>query len=271
MSRNQTMNDLSQPQATGYLQPLSQTAQNRQSAQNMLPQNMEQALVFAEKLANSGLAPAGFNGKPDACFIAMQYGAALGLNPLQAVQNIAVINGRPCLWGDAMLAIVKASGLCEWVKETVEGTLAVCTVKRSGEPEQSRTYSWEQATRAGLTNKPGPWGQYPERMLQLRARGFALRDIFPDALMGLGMVEEVRDITPHSDVATSPAARVKALADYKAEQLEVHLDEWRGLIESGKRTAEQIIAMISSKYQLSDAQKEQIRALQTAQENQTEE
>ncbi|WP_439144693.1 hypothetical protein, partial [Ventosimonas gracilis] len=68
--------------------PTSQTAQNIQAAQNMLPQNMEQALTFANILAGSGLAPAGFNGKPEACFIAMQYGAGLGLNPLQAVQNI---------------------------------------------------------------------------------------------------------------------------------------------------------------------------------------
>jgi len=262
------MNALTQPQASGHLPLASQAQSNILSAQAMLPKSMEQALVFAERLANSGLAPAGFNGKPDACFIAMQYGAALGLNPLQAVQNIAVINGRPCLWGDAALALVRSSPLCEWVKETLEGNTAYCTVKRKGEPEpQTRRYSWDDAQTAGLTHKAGPWKQYPKRMLQLRARAFALRDIFPDALMGLGIAEEIRDITPSENAAEQFNASVtKTLQDYPQEKLEEHLPQWQ---QSGK-APEQIISMVSSKYQLTDAQKAQIRALQLPQENQRE-
>jgi len=254
-------------ESSGFIQPVSQAQQNIQAAQNMLPQTMEQGLIFAERLANSGLAPAGFNGKPDACFIAMQYGAALGLNPLQAVQNIAVINGRPCLWGDAMLALVKSSPLCEWIKEELDGDTAYCTVKRRGEPEpQVRSYSWNDAQIAGLTSKPGPWKQYPKRMLQLKARSWALRDIFPDALMGLSMAEEIRDITP---VEKFPSA-IKEKPFYPQDKLEENLPAWQKAIASGKQNAEKIAAMIESKYQLTDEQKAQILALEIKQESEAE-
>lgn len=57
-----------------------------------------------------------------------------------------------------------------------------------------RTFSEAAARRANLWGKSGPWQQYPERMLQMRARAFALRDVFCDVLRGLGSAEEQGDI-----------------------------------------------------------------------------
>ena len=57
-------------------------------------------------------------------------------------------------------------------------------------------------SQAGLWGKQGPWKQYPKRMLQMRARGFAIRDAFPDALRGMYMAEEVQDITEKEVVGT---------------------------------------------------------------------
>jgi hypothetical protein len=65
-------------------------------------------------------------------------------------------------------------------------------VKRKGQKEQVRTFSYEDAQRAGLVKKDN-WVKYPRRMLQMRARAFALRDVFPDILQGLGCTEEVID------------------------------------------------------------------------------
>jgi len=231
-----------------------------------LPQNYGELAQYAACLAGSGLAPAGFHGKPEACLIAMQYGAALGLNPLQAVQNIAVINGRPALWGDAMLALVKSSPLHEWIKETLEGDTATCTVKRRGEPEQSRQFSWKDAQQAGLAGKKGPWQEYPKRMLQLRARALALRDLFPDVLMGLGMAEEVIDIP--TDATPSAPEAAPAQPAYPQEKFEQFLPQWKELVQNGKQTAQSLITMIESKARLSDEQKAVIRALQTQPEAQ---
>jgi hypothetical protein len=94
--------------------------------------------------------------------------------------------------------LVRGSGLCEFVRERIEGKedarMAVCEVKRRGEPEPiRRTFSVTDAKKAGLWGKAGPWQQYQERMLQMRARAFALRDGFADVLGGLYLKEEVDD------------------------------------------------------------------------------
>lgn len=76
-------------------------------------------------------------------------------------------------------------------------TRAICTVWRKGQAEPTtRTFSIADAKRAKLWGKPGPWTEYPARMLQMRARSFALRDAFPDVLKGLRTVEELQDIPP---------------------------------------------------------------------------
>lgn len=161
---------------------------------DLSPQNFEQALTFSNYLAESELVPKDFKGKPGNCLIAMQWGAELGLKPLQALQNLAIINGRPALWGDAVIALVRSSPACEYVIEEDDGNTATCKVKRRGEPEQVRTFSMKDAAQAGLTGKSGPWSQYPKRMRQMRARSFALRDVFPDVLKGMPVAEEVMDM-----------------------------------------------------------------------------
>jgi len=206
-----------------------------------LPQTFDQLLVFAEHLSKSKLVPFDYQGNPSACLVAMQFGASLGINPLQALQNIAVINGRPSLWGDAALALVRASPLCESISEKREGETAICIVKRRGESAQQRTFSVNDAKRAGLWGKKGPWQEYPARMLQMRARSFALRDIFPDVLFGITIAEEAQDsielkptrVTAEIiDVTHDPV-----LPDYPQERLEANLSKYQALINEGKQTA----------------------------------
>lgn len=177
---------------------------------DLSPQTFEQALTFSQYLADSEMVPKDFKGKPGNCLIAMQWGAELGLKPLQALQGIAVINGRPSLWGDAVIALVRSSPACEYISESQTATEATCKVKRRGEPEQERTFSMTDAKVAGLLNKQGPWSQYPKRMMQMRARAFALRDVFPDVLKGMPVAEEVMD-TPR-DMGPAVVAQPKAEA-----------------------------------------------------------
>ena len=170
--------------------------------------SFEDAFRFAKMVANSDFAPKDFRGKPESCMLAIQHGSEIGLSPMQALQNIACINGRPAIWGDAALAVAMASSVCEYVREYVEGDgdalVAVCEAKRRGyeKPTVAR-FSMADAKRAGLAGKQGPWTQYPRRMLQLRARGFALRDAFPDVLKGLVTAEEAQDY-PTPVVAAEP-------------------------------------------------------------------
>ena len=241
---------------------------------DLSPQTFEQALTFSKYLADSDLVPKDFKGKPANCLIAMQWGMELGLKPLQALQNLAVINGRPALWGDAVLAIVRSSPLCEYVNESDDGETATCRVKRKGEPEQVRTFSMDDARKAGLTGKQGPWTSYPRRMRQMRARAFALRDVFPDVLRGMPVAEELMDTTAsgnerfmgQADVVQTSVITQQAqeaapqLPLYTDDQTDANLPKWQAAIDKG-RAPEDIINLISSKYTMSEQQKARVLSL----------
>jgi hypothetical protein len=125
------------------------------------------------------------------------------------LQNTAVINGRPAIYGDAALALVRASGLLDsYVEEEVgepgKDTHGYkITVTRKGSAASSETFTVADAKQAKLWGKSGPWTDYPRRMLKFRARGFILRDQFGDVLKGLRTVEEARDIAPEINVTLS--------------------------------------------------------------------
>ena len=162
------------------------------------PTNLTEAVEFSKFIATSGHIPKQFQGKPNDILVAIQWGYEIGLAPMQALQNIAVINGRPSLWGDSLIAVCKHHPEWRGIEETYieEEDKAVCIVKRNvhGETEVTRAeFSYKDAQKARLANKPGPWQDYPRRMMQLRARGFALRDAFPDAIKGLITTEEAQD------------------------------------------------------------------------------
>ena len=177
--------------------------------QGFAPQTMTEAIDFSNMLSKSTMVPKAYQNKPEDVLVAVQWGYELGLAPLQALQNIATINGKPSVYGDAAMALVQNSPVCEDVKEYFEGEgssnpIAVCVAKRKNRTEVISKYSVEDAKRAGLWNKQGPWTQYPKRMLQMRARGFALRDAFPDVLKGLITVEEAQDYPEDTPVAQAP-------------------------------------------------------------------
>lgn len=218
---------------------------------DLSPQTFEQALTFSGYLAESDLVPKDFKGKPGNCLIAMQWGAELGLKPLQALQNLAIINGRPALWGDAVIAIVRGSPLCEYVIETDDGETATCKVKRKGEPEQIRTFSMVDAANAGLKGKQGPWTAYPKRMRQMRARAFALRDVFPDILRGMPVAEEIMDIPSASrDMGIAQVVQPTSPtepANYPQADFDKNLPTWVKYIVAGKKTVKEILTTISAK------------------------
>lgn len=226
---------------------------------DLSPQTFEQALTFAKYLAESDMVPKDFKGRQGNCLIAMQWGAELGLKPLQALQNLAIINGRPSLWGDAVIALVRGSPLCEWVIETIEGDVATCRVKRRGEPEQTRTFSVADAEAAGLKGKAGPWTQYPKRMLQLRARAFALRDVFPDVLRGLPVAEELMDTPPEKFLGAADVVQPAAPESWPADLFAARLPEWHKAILANKATADAVIAKALTKHPLTEEQKAAIR------------
>jgi hypothetical protein len=131
--------------------------------------------------------------------IKMQLGAEVGMTPMAAIQNIAVINGKPGLYGDGLLGVCQASPVFDWevFHEWCDGEgdqMAYhCRVARKGGNPIEQVFSVADAKRAGLWGKQGPWTQTPRRMLQWRARSFACRDAFADVLRGMRSAEELMD------------------------------------------------------------------------------
>lgn len=197
--------------------------------QSMLaPGNFEHWQRIATMMSKSEMVPKAYAGKMQDILLAMEFGVSLGLAPLQAVQNIAVINGRPCLYGDAVLAVCSGHPEFENIKEEPvlgkENEIAAyrCSVKRRGRDVVTQVFTVEQAKEAGLWGKPGPWKNYPARMLQMRARAFALRDSFSDALFGVRVAEEVTDYIDVTEASKKVAS--KQNQDAKQE-LEAALSE----------------------------------------------
>lgn len=175
--------------------------------------NFEHYFRISKMISSSELVPKSYKDRAHDVLIAMELGRSLGLAPLQAVQNIAVINGKPALYGDAVLAVCSGHPDFENIEEQpIHGNQNEvvgysCTVKRKGRSPVTQVFTIENAKAAGLWGKMGPWKSYPERMLQMRARGFALRDSFADALGGVKIAEEIqdypreiKDITPRNNI-----------------------------------------------------------------------
>lgn len=184
----------------------------------LIPQSLDEAFRVSQAIAISGLAPNGIN-KAESIMVAIMAGAELGLAPFQSLQSFAVVNGRPTLWGDGLLAVVRARGVRvrEWLEGEGDGMVAHCECTRPDTGEQiARNFSVPDAKRAGLWDKAGPWKQYPKRMLQMRARALSLRDGCADMLRGIQVREEVDDYQPVRNVTPQPSGLAARLAAGKA-------------------------------------------------------
>lgn len=143
-------------------------------------QNKDEKQAQAETLANVTLV--------------LAYGAELGLGAVASLSGIAVVNGRPFAESQTLAAAVRASGLCLYLRRTECGQGKVTwETHRRGEPTpESRTFTWEQATKAGLSGRD-TYKAHPERMLSARALGWLLRDVYPDVAKGVGTEAERED------------------------------------------------------------------------------
>lgn len=181
---------------------------------NVSPTSMEVAVIMSK----TDMIPKSYKGKPEDIFVCAMFGQSIGLNVMQALQNISVINGRPALWGDSVLSLILSHPDFEDIIEEDDGSTATCTIKRAGMSPHSVTFSMQDATNAGLLKKPGPWQQYPKRMRQMRARAFAARDTFADALGGISVREEIEDY-PDTKNDSSVGSTDKGRVEFIKEQV----------------------------------------------------
>lgn len=214
----------------------------RTAISGLVPQTLDDVYRLASAIAQSGLAPQQMK-TPEALTVAILTGLELGLPPMFAINKIAVINGRPTLWGDAIPGILWSRGFA--LQESINGDgdkrTATCVVTRPSGSTIERTFSVADAKAAKLWGKPGPWQQFPDRMLSMRARSFAARDGAADVLGGLYVAEEI-DGGTLQEVGNSDAFKRKSSAEGKRDG---SVKKFNGILTAIKdaTTADELMAV----------------------------
>lgn len=220
--------------------------------------------VMSESIARSGL----FGMKTaDQALALMLVAQAEGMHPATITQDYDIIQGKACRKSHSVMArFQQTGGKVEWHELT--DRIADATFSHPAGGKLRMTWTWQQAESAKLTGKDN-WRNYPRAMLRARLIAEAIRAVYPAALGGMLLAEEAQDLPDdvlpmaRTERAIDPATgeiKPKALPAYSDEAFQKNLATWQGLIESGKKTAEQIIATVSSKAVMTEEQVAMIRA-----------
>lgn len=176
------------------------STQNTNWIQPLLPKDMNGLIKLCQLLVEARCVPVWHHEMPNpagSVFACVMKGAELGWPIMASVQSLQNVNGLLTVWGDALLGMVKIKSDYEYLTEEwdEETHTAICRAKRKGEPEVIRKFSREDAERANLYksqkgNDKVTYKYYEYRMLQSKARNFAIRDTWPHHLCGFKIVEE---------------------------------------------------------------------------------
>lgn len=231
---------------------------------------MSTALIPFNELQQMGaaLAQSGLFGMktPDQAIALMLVAQAEGQHPATIAQDYDIIQGKATRKTHSVLARFQAAGgKVEWHSLTSEIADATFSHPQGGTLRMDWTF--EQAKKAGLVGKDN-WKNYPRAMLRARLIAEGVRAVYPAAIGGMMIAEEAQDLPPvsQSEKAIDPATgeiRPKEVPAYPAEGFDKNLPAWRGLIESGKKTADQIIATLSTKGVPTEEQVKTLRAIKS--------
>ena len=186
----------------------------------IMPADLDGIWRVAKWLHAANMLPNGIT-KVEQVALIVAKGMQIGIGPIQALENIMVVNNRCVIWGDLAIALVRsardaktgkkiAGKITETFNDSKSDPGYTCSIERlqdDGTVETiSRSFTRFDAEQAGLWGKAGPWKQYWKRMLQMRARAFAIRDGFSDVLKGLGVAEEAMSY----EFAPTPTTKPKS-------------------------------------------------------------
>lgn len=182
----------------------------------VIPRSIEEVFRLAQLIVNAGLAPASYESEfkakdggfvkapdPQKVTIGIMTALELGVPPMQGLSGIAIINNRPSVWGDLAVALIQSKNLIARHERVETGTfpeddykVTVRYWRRGEETPYEGEFSIADAKKADLwlNARKKPWIHYPKRMIFNRARAFALRDGFSDALKGIAIAEEMQDL-----------------------------------------------------------------------------
>lgn len=178
------------------------------------PTTISEALQISQVLVASRLLPRSIS-TPEAAFAVIATGRELGLSAMQALRSIHIVEGKPTLSADLMVALVKRHAACEFFRLVESsGARATYETQRRGEPSATRmSYTLDEARAAGALTKDN-WRKFAASMLRARCASMLARAVYPDVVLGVYDPDEIVIDTPPSrvEVIAAPAARAEAPA-----------------------------------------------------------
>lgn len=182
------------------------------------PETATEAWQLSKYYERSKLLPKQLVSTADV-FVTIMAGRDFGWSPMQSLRGIYVVEGKPSLSSDAMVAIAKTSGKCRYFRLIQsDAKSATYETHREGDPEPVRMgFTIAEAEIAGLLAKKGPWHSYPARMLRNRAKSILCKEVYEDIFFGTYEQDEAAeiDVTPHhqnGSVNPVPAAPASVAA-----------------------------------------------------------
>lgn len=182
---------------------------------------LQERADYIARIAPSTIIPTAYRGNPANAFVAAETGAALGLEPLQALASIAVINGRATLSSDLMAAVIRRAGHTLRIVENSPESVTATLIRADDKTFKFEvTWDKDKAVKAGLWGQKGPWSQYPTQMLRARAITEVARQGASEALMGMiyspedfgATMTETGEVIEAEIVAEAPAKPAPAKA-----------------------------------------------------------
>lgn len=158
----------------------------------------------AQLMLSSKSLPKHFESVPQV-MMAVQFLKSFGFNPFTAIRQTMIVNGSISIWGDLPLSLCQKSGELESIREFIidkdykeicfenhnlsaEMYAGVCMIKRKGRELVTKAFTVDDAVSAGLWGG-NVWKKFPKRMIQMRTRSLALKDVFSDILSGVSINE----------------------------------------------------------------------------------
>lgn len=151
--------------------------------------SLDEKLHYCQFLAQAEMLPPNYAKKPSNVLVAIELGEVLGLPAITTLMEVYVVNNRPSMSARLMATLARKAG--HKVETTSNKTGAITTITRRDTQQQYQvTFAQEDAQKANLLTKDGPWKAYPQRMYEARSIAACVRLACPEVLMGLAYTPE---------------------------------------------------------------------------------
>ena len=258
--------------AVVQLQPQQITTGQRMNA--LVPTNLSEALQLADIMAKASLIPDHLRGKAGDCLLVVMQAQRWGMDAVSVAQCTSVVHGRLCFEGKLVAAALYAMGAIDGRLEyAINGTGQASTITVTGTPRGGKApvsvYGSVQDWRTYTKDRDGnsiqnAWDKIPHDMLVYRGTRQWARRYAPEALLGVYTPDELEDAQATATIVDRAPAAITARPTYSTEDFDRNLPQWQTVIEAGRRSAADIIALAETKGALTEDQKNRIRSCQKA-------